>query len=118
MCDAQANYAFFNPMRTLIASGIVTVGTIFAIKGGEAHLSLFQRLFHTRVLGQASVLGLLVGTMAFHEYMDRRGPFLEEWETEVSEGWAQEQESVVALVGWLASLGNAVLRPKAVACIG
>ena len=44
------------------------------------------------MLGQASVLGLLIGTMAFHEFMDRRGPFLEEWEIKVKEQWEAEQE--------------------------
>mmetsp|Transcript_14685 Transcript_14685/g.16646 ORF Transcript_14685/g.16646 Transcript_14685/m.16646 type:complete len:188 (-) Transcript_14685:1026-1589(-) len=72
-----ANYAYNYPIKTLVGLSIPMVGGIFAYKGTSSHLNTTQRVLHTRVLGQASVLSLLVGTMLFHDYMDRHGPYTE-----------------------------------------
>ncbi|KAE9120129.1 hypothetical protein PF005_g18922 [Phytophthora fragariae] len=37
---------------------------------------------HTRIYGQASVVVLLLSSMAFHDYMAKRGKFGEEEEEE------------------------------------
>ena len=50
---------------------------IFKWKGGEKHLTTSMRVMHTRVIGQATVLGTLLIIMGFSDFMRRRGPFLE-----------------------------------------
>lgn len=71
-----ANFVHDHPFRTIIFTGVPTVSAIFIARSGS-ELKLMQRILHARVLGQFSVL-ILVGTiMMFHDYMDRRGPYLE-----------------------------------------
>ena len=77
-----ANFLYESPMRSLGLLGVPVVATIFVAKGRSPHLSFWTRLFHTRVLGQASVLSLLLSLALFHDWMDKRGLYLEEWEKE------------------------------------
>mmetsp|Transcript_16278 Transcript_16278/g.20132 ORF Transcript_16278/g.20132 Transcript_16278/m.20132 type:complete len:188 (-) Transcript_16278:227-790(-) len=70
-----ANWAYDHPVKSLIFGSVAAVGTVFALKGRETHLKFSQRVLHTRVLGQASVLGILVGTMVFHDFMNKRGRY-------------------------------------------
>lgn len=72
-----ANYIYFHPFKVIFGLGVPTVAGIFMIKGGESdgHLKFSQRIMHTRVIGQASILTILAGTMAFYDYMDKRGPY-------------------------------------------
>jgi hypothetical protein len=39
-----------------------------------------QRVMHSRIFIQGSVIGILVVTMAFRDYMDRRGRFPETYQ--------------------------------------
>lgn len=89
-----ANYVYDNPIRSLIMMGVPGVIAIFASKGGQNELSMSQRIMHTRVAGQFSVLALLVGTIGFHDYMHRvnGGRFLEPWEEELK----KKHEALVA----------------------
>jgi hypothetical protein len=41
------------------------------------HLTISQRVMHSRVIAQAGIISLAMTTMAFREYMDRRGRFPE-----------------------------------------
>jgi hypothetical protein len=77
-----ANFFLDSPMKALIMIGVPGVLGIFLAKGGQSELSFSQRIMHTRVMGQFSVLAVLVGTMGFHDYMTKRGRFLEVWEEE------------------------------------
>lgn len=78
-----ANFVHDYPVRTLFMLGVPGVIGIFASKGGQHELSLSQRLMHTRVIGQFTVLSILLGTMGFHDYMSRHGRYLEPWEEEL-----------------------------------
>jgi len=89
----MANYLYDNPMKTLVMLGTPTVLTIFLSKGGQTELTLSQRLMQTRVLGQFSVLAILIGTLGFHDYMAKRGRFLEPWEEEL----LQKQKETASL---------------------
>ncbi|KAE8990718.1 hypothetical protein PF011_g18234 [Phytophthora fragariae] len=57
-----------------------------AAMDGKYHLnkgiSASQQIMHTRIYGQASVVVLLLSSMAFHDYMAKRGKFGEEEEEE------------------------------------
>jgi hypothetical protein len=71
-----ANLVYEYPYRTLFLSGAVAVGTVFSLQPKE--LSIQQRIFHSRVLGQMSVLGILCSVMGFMDFMRRNGgPFRE-----------------------------------------
>ncbi len=82
MYKLAANYIYTKPVNTLVMVSSPIVAGIYIAKGG-AGLSLSMRLMHTRVLGQFSVLSVLVGTMIFYDYMSKRGRFLEPWEAEL-----------------------------------
>jgi len=49
-------------------------------------------LMHTRVMGQFSILAILVSTMGFYDYMRSRGPFLEPWEIEARLARQKEEQ--------------------------
>jgi hypothetical protein len=78
-----ANFVYDHPINSLIMAGVPAVLTIFMSKSGQTELSLSQRIMHTRVAGQFTVLMTLVSVMGFHDYMGRRGRFLEPWEEEL-----------------------------------
>lgn len=75
-----ANFSYTNPLVVLGGIGAPVVGGIFWYQNrGRATLQLGQKIMQTRVLGQFSVLGLLVATMVFRDYMSSRGGlFIEE----------------------------------------
>jgi len=72
-----ANWCYYNQAVTLIGISVPAVLGIFKWKGGEKHLTTSMRVMHTRVIGQATVLGTLLIIMGFSDFMRRRGPFLE-----------------------------------------
>mmetsp|Transcript_24014 Transcript_24014/g.42349 ORF Transcript_24014/g.42349 Transcript_24014/m.42349 type:complete len:186 (-) Transcript_24014:267-824(-) len=61
-----------NPAKFLIAVGVPTVGGIFLLnsRNSNNHLTFSQKVMHTRVMGQASVLALLSGVAAYHLFTD------------------------------------------------
>eukprot|EP00924_Labyrinthula_sp_SR-Ha-C_P006868 snap_masked-scaffold_8-processed-gene-3.47-mRNA-1 protein AED:0.10 eAED:0.20 QI:0/-1/0/1/-1/1/1/0/179 len=69
-----ANYFYHNPFKTIIFTSIPVICGIYVTRDAK-HLKLSQRIMHTRVLGQFSVLVILASTMLFHDWMDKRGPF-------------------------------------------
>uniref|UniRef100_A0A7S2W876 HIG1 domain-containing protein n=1 Tax=Rhizochromulina marina TaxID=1034831 RepID=A0A7S2W876_9STRA len=79
-----ANWAYDHPFHVLAGCAVPLVGSIFYSQTGHDHLKLSQKIMHTRVLGQASVVTLLLSVMFFRDYMDRHGRFksLEDLEAE------------------------------------
>jgi hypothetical protein len=75
-----ANYWQENPFKILAIAGIPAVGYIFWGRAGKDHLQLQMKVMHTRVMGQFTVISLLLGLMGFKEYMDRNGKFITESE--------------------------------------
>jgi len=59
-----------NPVKFLAMIGIPLVGTIFYVKGRDPSLTLSQRVMHTRVMGQFSVLALLSSVALYHFLTD------------------------------------------------
>lgn len=84
-----ANTAYNNPFGTLVVAGVPVIGGLF-YQQSVAHpgAKMSNRILSTRVLGQASVLGLLLGTMFFRDYMQNNGGL---YVAEV-EGGAPERE--------------------------
>ena len=69
-----ANYIYFNPFKSLVFMSMPVVTGIFLTRDAQ-NLKFSQRLMHTRVMGQFSVLAILAGTMMFHDWMEHRGPY-------------------------------------------
>ncbi|KAG3059006.1 hypothetical protein PI124_g14508 [Phytophthora idaei] len=78
-----ANFVFDHPYRSLVAAGVPLVGGIFAYQTTNTGIARSQQIMHTRIYGQAGVVALLLGSMAFHDYMAKRGRFEEDEENEV-----------------------------------
>lgn len=68
-----ANWFYENPTTGLAATGVPIVGGVFYYQSLDKFMTASQKVMHTRVIGQASVLALLVSTMFFRDQMDRRG---------------------------------------------
>lgn len=104
-----ANYAYDHPYYLLAATGLPIVGGFFYSQAGrkefsilyvinlqhsllfrptlhtDDHLKLSQKIMHTRVWGQGSILVMLTAIMCFRDYMERNGRFQidEERDTEL-----------------------------------
>jgi hypothetical protein len=72
-----ANYLYDHPFYFISAAGLPFAGFILSQQLKLTHLTLSQKVMHSRVFAQAGVLTILLSTMAFTSYMDKRGRFPE-----------------------------------------
>ena len=75
-----ANFWQEHPFRMLAAAAVPAVGYIYY--GRNDGLQLQMKVMHTRVMGQFTVLALLLSLMGFKEYMDKNGKFITEEDAE------------------------------------
>ncbi|GAB9467055.1 Ubiquinone biosynthesis protein coq7 [Globisporangium polare] len=73
--ERSANYVYDFPYRTLSLVGVPLVGGIYAFQRTNTALAASQQIMHTRIYGQGAVVVLLLSSMAFHDYMAKRGRF-------------------------------------------
>jgi len=71
LAKRAANMVYNYPYYTLGIGGAAAVGTVFAMQPKE--LTLQQKVLHSRVMGQMSVLTILCSVMGFMDFMRRRG---------------------------------------------
>lgn len=76
------NFGQDNPLKILACVGFPAVGFIYYGKSGKNNLQLQQKVMHTRVIGQATVLAIMLTLMGLKEYMDKSGKFITEAEAE------------------------------------
>eukprot|EP01031_Cornospumella_fuschlensis_P029400 gene29400-35489_t len=69
------NYIYDHPFQLITYLSVPFAGAILYQQMGQTHLTISQRIMHSRVFAQAGVLAILLSTMGFLEYMDRRGKF-------------------------------------------
>ncbi|RYH13503.1 hypothetical protein EON65_35505 [archaeon] len=69
------NYIYDHPFQLITYLSVPFAGTILYQQMGKKHLTISQRIMHSRVFAQAGVLTILLSTMGFLEYMERRGRF-------------------------------------------
>lgn len=81
----SANFLYDHPYRTLLVVGTPLVGGIYSYQHLNKGISTSQQIMHTRIYGQAAVVLLLLSSMAFHDYMAKRGKFT----VEDNEDWGQ-----------------------------
>eukprot|EP01083_Nonionella_stella_P113885 336165_1 len=91
-----ANWAYENPFRILGLSLIPVVGSVFYGQTGDmkTHLKLSQKVMHTRIFSQATIITTLLGLMVFRDYMDTHGKFKEENEEEIKLSAIQEKKNM------------------------
>ncbi|KAG2516568.1 hypothetical protein BBO99_00008254 [Phytophthora kernoviae] len=70
-----ANFLYDHPYRCLVTVGAPLVAGIYGYQHMNKGISASQQIMHTRIYGQASVVVLLLSSMAFHDYMAKRGKF-------------------------------------------
>jgi len=94
------NWAYDHPFHLLAACAVPLVGSIYFGQSGHEHLKLSQKIMHTRVLGQASVVSMLLAVMFFRDYMERHGRFksLEEIEAEKTMVFHTDQDEAQELI--------------------
>merc|ERR1712226_1117750 len=70
------------------------VAYIFYGRFGQQHLQLQMKVMHTRVMGQFTVLTMVLTLMGFNQYMDHNGKFITETEAQrrVEEMQTKRQE--------------------------
>lgn len=71
------NYLYDHPFQLVASLGAPLAATIAFQQRHNHHLSFSQKVMHSRVFAQGGVISILLITMAFREYMDRNGRFLE-----------------------------------------
>jgi len=71
------NYLYDHPFYFVSGVGFPFAGYILKQQMKLTHLTLSQKIMHSRVFAQAGVLCILLSTMAFTSYMDKRGRFPE-----------------------------------------
>ncbi|TMW58805.1 hypothetical protein Poli38472_006950 [Pythium oligandrum] len=72
-----ANHVYDHPYKTLATVGVPLVGGIFAYQASNHSIQRSQQIMHTRIYGQGAVVVLLLASMGFHDYMHKRGRFVE-----------------------------------------
>eukprot|EP01039_Chlorochromonas_danica_P010215 gene10215-11307_t len=70
------NYIADNPFELVAGLGVPLAGGILYGQMGLKHLTLSQKIMHSRVYAQGGVITILLITMGFLEYMNRRGRFV------------------------------------------
>ncbi|CAN0414045.1 unnamed protein product [Pylaiella littoralis] len=75
VAQKAANFCYANPFKMVVGMGLPAVGGILYSMRNEGHLKLSQKLIHTRVYGQFTVVSIVVATMGFQEMMKRNGGF-------------------------------------------
>jgi len=69
------NYCYDHPFQFISVVGVPFAYGILKQQLELKHLTLSQKIMHSRVLAQGGVLTILLSTMAFREYMDKNGRF-------------------------------------------
>ncbi|CAK4608442.1 unnamed protein product [Aphanomyces euteiches] len=71
-----ANFVHDHPFRTVAFTAVPLVGAIYLDQARNPNIQYSQKIMHTRIYGQGTCVVLLLSTMAFYDYMSRRGPFV------------------------------------------
>lgn len=71
------NSLYDHPFRMIAAMGIPFAAVVIKQQAAVKHLTFSQKVMHSRVFAQFGVISILLVTMGFKEYMDRRGRFEE-----------------------------------------
>ena len=72
-----ANFLYDYPFTLVCTLGAPIIGGVLHENLKLKHLSWSSRLMQTRVYAQGGILIVLLGTMAFRDYMNTRGRFPE-----------------------------------------
>ncbi|CAM9688360.1 unnamed protein product [Hapterophycus canaliculatus] len=76
VAQKAANWCYVNPFKMIgkwLGMGVPAVGGILYSMRNEGNLKLSQKLIHTRVYGQMTVVSMVVCMMTFQQLMKRNG---------------------------------------------
>ena len=85
------NYLYDNPFYFVAGMGFPFAGYVLKENMKLTNLTLSQKVMQSRVIAQGGVLVILLTTMAFRGYMDKRGRYPEPSDEPVSAAKAQEE---------------------------
>ena len=86
------NHLYDRPFQFICGVGFPFAALVLRSQLKNKHLTLSQKIMHSRVFAQAGVLSILLSTMLFRDYMEKRGRFLEPEEHDVHETKALEEQ--------------------------
>ena len=87
-----ANLLYDYPFTTVLSLAVPIAGLTLREGMKLKHISWTSRLMQTRVYAQGGILLLLLSTMAFRDYMDKKGRFPEPGEViKVKEKYRQSE---------------------------
>lgn len=69
-----------NPFKILACLGIPAVGYIYYGKSSQEHIPNQLKIMQTRVLGQGTVIAMLLTLMGVKQWMDNNGKYITEYE--------------------------------------
>lgn len=84
------NYTYDHPFQLVTILGVPLAGGILYNQMGKTHLTLSQKIMHSRVFAQGGVISILLVCMAMMEYMGKRGKFVETEIIPVAENEAEK----------------------------
>ena len=76
------NALYDNTFSVILFTGAPFAGYVLSQQLKLTHLTLSQRVMHSRVFAQAGILTMALSTLGFREWMDKRGRFPEPGEDE------------------------------------
>ena len=71
------NYVYDHPFQLIAGLGVPLAAGILDSQKHNTHLTISQKIMHSRVFAQAGVITILLVTMGFREYMDKHGRYPE-----------------------------------------
>lgn len=74
---ALLNKLYDNPFSFIVLTGGPLAAYVLSQQLKLSHLTLSQRIMHSRVFAQAGILTIGLSTLAFREWMDKNGRFAE-----------------------------------------
>ena len=71
------NAMYDHPFGLILGFGVPFAGSVLYTQMQLKHITVSQRVMHSRVFAQGGIIAMALTTMAFREWMDRRGRFPE-----------------------------------------
>jgi len=71
------NYMYDHPFGLIVGFGLPFAGSVLYTQMQLKHITVSQRVMHSRVFAQGGIISMALVTMAFRGWMDRRGRYPE-----------------------------------------
>jgi len=92
-----ANFWQENPFKILAGIGVPAVLYIFKGRASQKHLATQMKVIQTRVIGQFTVIIMLLTLMGFKEYMDSQGKYITEGDVQARIAQMQQSRNELSM---------------------